>query len=260
MPVDEASGQHKSSSAIHLLRGWIDRGPVVAVLQGFSGVGKTAVVREMITSVNIPTAYVVATEGGLGLEDLLLDIAAELERANYSLMADNLEGDLLETFDKAMRTECLVIIDDFAKMADSKGLLPPPELYNLLKRLGSRITSKARLLLVTDQKLPLATSLELPVITLGPPEEDQAVSILNDLLISRDLEDEIPIERRSSVVQWVGNNPRALQALVACLEEDSLDELIALQPEAWDVRSQEFTPILIRQLGNPLHQQLLTLA
>lgn len=258
MPIDEASGRQKTSSAIDLLRGWIQRGPVVAVLQGFSGVGKTAIVRELIASVNIPTAYVVAAEAGLGFEDLLFEIASELESAGHPLMADSLEGDLLDAFDKAMRTECLVVIDDFAKMIDSKEMSPSAELYLLLKRLGSRITSKARLLLVTDQKLAFAQSLELPIITLGPPGDDQAINILNDLLASRDLEDEIPVERRSSVVQWVGNNPRALQALVACLEEDSLDELIALQPESWDVQSREFTPILIRQLEAAFWDRVMT--
>ena len=49
------------------------------------------------------------------MKTFLLDIAAELEHANHSLMADRLDGDLLEAFDAAMRTECLVVIDDLLK-------------------------------------------------------------------------------------------------------------------------------------------------
>ena len=37
-----------------------------------------------------------------------------------------------------------------------------------------------------------------------------------------------------------------------------IDELIALQPEAWDVRSQEFTPILIRQLEAAFWDRIMT--
>ena len=68
-PTDEESAGRKSTSAIDLLQGWILRGPIITVLQGFSGVGKSALIRQLITSLDIPVAYVVATETGLGLED-----------------------------------------------------------------------------------------------------------------------------------------------------------------------------------------------
>ncbi|MCP3785231.1 ATP-binding protein [Micromonospora sp. A3M-1-15] len=231
-----------------LLLDWIRDGPVVAVLEGFTGVGKSTLVRKLAQSTSLPTAHVYGTTESLGVEDVLFELAAEFEHSGSDLMAKRIDENLIKVFDAMMRTECLAVIDDFHELVDPKTKLPPADFYNLLKRLATR-HSKARLLLVTDQRLPFARTIELPIITLGPPDESDAMQLLDQLLVSRRVEGEIAPDLRSDVVQWVGRNPRALRALVSCLVDgDSLDDLIELQPEAWDVRYQAFSPSLVGKL------------
>lgn len=240
--------QVKALTPRELLLDWIRDGPVVSVLEGFTGVGKSTLVREVVESLSCPTAHVYATSEALGVEDALFDIAAEFEHSGSALMANRIDENLLAAFDAMMRTECLAVVDEFDQLVDPRTQLPPADFYNVLKRLSTR-HSRARLLLVANQRLPFARTIELPVITLGPPDESDAVQLLDRLLLSRRVEGEIAPGLRPDVVQWVGRNPRALRAMVSCLVDgDSLEDLIESQPEAWDVRYQAFSPLLVGKL------------
>lgn len=84
--------------------------------------------------------------------------------------------------------------------------------------------------------------------TVYPPDEIVGVSILNNLLFMRGLQEEISPEKRADVVRWLGSNPRALEIFVTCLTDEPLEELIQLGSEAWDIRDQTVAPALVMQL------------
>jgi len=175
-------------------------------------------------------------------------VAGELEISGNSLMADTLDKDLLVQLDAALRQSCLVVIDDFAELLNSEIGLPPRTFIEFLIQLEKRPSATGRLLLVTDRRLSLTDDLDLRTIRLGPPSEEDAIQLLGKMLQMRSRQNEIPPTRRLDVVRWLGCNPRAFQALVACLEAESLDELISAEQENWDLKNEVFSPTLIKEL------------
>src|SRR5664280_2687163 len=160
-PVGRESGESdlESQTAV-ALRQWLSKGPPVAVLEGFHGVGKTDSVIKLLQYAGLPSAHVLATSSGdLGLQDLLLNVAGELEVNGSSLMADALGEDQLTMLGAALRQSCLVVIDDFTELLDSETALPPRSFISFLKELEKRPSAAGRLLLVTDRRLSLSDDL-----------------------------------------------------------------------------------------------------
>lgn len=241
-----AEAEPQSTAALHE---WLSEGPTVAVLEGFHGVGKTDSVIKLIQHVDVPAAHVRATSSGdLGLQDLLLNVAGELEINGNSLMADTLDKDLLVQLGAALRQSCFVVVDDFTELLSPETSLPPRAFIEFLSQLEKLPSATGRLLLVTDRRLSLTDDLDVRTIRLGPPSEEDAIQLLGKMLQMRRRQNEIPLNQRLDVVRWLGCNPRAFQALVACLEEESLDELIKAEQENWDLKNEVFSPTLIREL------------
>jgi hypothetical protein len=106
-----------------------------------------------------------------------------------------------------------------------------------------------RLLLVSGLGLAEGAWQEGIAFRTVPPLTDQvACDFLESLLRARAREQEVPVKQRLHVVRWLGKNPRALEALVACLQDHSLDELIELEQDAWGLKDQVVSPALIAQL------------
>ena len=156
--------------------------------------------------------------------------------------------DLLIGLETALRQSCLVVIDDFTELLSPESGLPPQDFIVFLTQLARRPATSGRLLLVTDTQLSLAKDMNLTIIRLGPPAEADAVRLLGKMLEMSRHENEISTSQRLDVVRWLGCNPRALQALVACLDEDSLDDLIKDEGENWDLKDEVFSPTLIQEL------------
>ena len=159
------------------------------------------------------------------------------------------DGSLLKGLEEVLRRPVLLVIDNFERVLDSATGLPSSQLWHFITDMSSRYSYSGRLLLLTSRALPEGPWQEnIAVKTLMPPDEDVSIQILNQLLADRHREDEIPVERRRDVVQWLGRNPRAIQALVACLAEDALEDLIDLEPDSWEMRGELVSDKLVEQL------------
>lgn len=227
---------------------WPDAGPPVVVIEGFSGVGKTALARTVVANWTRSAALVTATSAQLGLDDLLLDIAAQLEAAGDARMADQPDFDLIAGLVDVINSGSLVVIDSLDEVVDIDARTPPPDLVRVVQK-ATRMNSAGRLLLLTNQSLadgPWLEGVEIHKLT-GPKLED-AVEILDSLLSARGLEKEIPPDKRKDVVLWLGRNPQAIRSLVSCLEGDTLEELIRLDPDAWELRQDVVSPKLVAKL------------
>ena len=213
-------GSDVEPRAIIALREWLSEGPAIAVLEGFHGVGKTDSVTKLIQYAQVPTAHVRGiSNGDLGLQDLLLNVAGELELSGNSLMADSLDEDLLSKLDAVLRQPCLVVIDDFTELLSSETNLPPNSFVQFLVGLQRRPSALGRLLLVTDRRLTLAEDLDLETIRLGPPRQEDAVRLLSKMLEMRGRESEVAPGRRLDVVRWLGCNPRAFKLSLHALNQ-----------------------------------------
>jgi hypothetical protein len=227
---------------------WRDAGPPVVVVEGFSGVGKTALARTVVAGWPHSAALVTATNTQLGLDDLLLDVAAQLEAAGDGTMADQPDFDLMAGMFDAISGGSLIVIDSLDEIVDIDARTPPPDLVRMVQK-ATRTNLAGRILLLTNQSLadgPWLEGVDIHKLT-GPKLED-AVEILNSLLSARGLEDEIPPNKRQDVVMWLGRNPQAMRSLVSCLQGDTLEELIRLDPDAWELRQDVVSPKLVAKL------------
>ena len=228
---------------------WLPDGLPVCVIEGFSGVGKSRLARWLTRESSLPAVMVQIAEGGLGLDDALVELAVALDDLGFPAMSMRDDGNLLKGLEEVLRRPVLLVIDNFEHMLDTATGLPPSQFWHFIIDVSNRLSYAGRLLLVTSRALPEGPWQEtIAVKTLMPPDEDVAVSILNQFLADKHREDEIPVERRRDVVQWLGRNPRAIQALVSCLAEDALEDLIDLEPDAWEMRGEMVSDKLVEQL------------
>ena len=65
-------------------------------------------------------------------------------------------------------------------------------------------------------------------------------------------EQDIPKERREEISKWLGGNIRALNILVSRLRNDTIDELIGIEPEAWECRNQEVSITFLKNFETEL--------
>ncbi|WP_460440375.1 Rab family GTPase [Amycolatopsis stemonae] len=211
-----------------------------------SGVGKTTLARQLAKEWGKASVVVSTTGVNLGAEDLLLEIATEFEESGATAMAeaDSFESGMVD----ALSEGSLIAITNFDEALDSRTRLPHKSVMELLSRI-SRLNTSGRMLLVCSQRVCEGEwSREIDFRYLGAPEQHEAVVYLGDLLQRRGLEAELPEEKRVDVVRWLAHNPRAIHTLVICLQEEPLESLIELEPEAWALRDEVVSPELLRRL------------
>jgi hypothetical protein len=232
----------------YLLETWREEGPPVLLVEGFSGIGKSQVGNLLLRAWSAPKTFITIPSGGEDLESLLFDVAAALEVTGYSGVADAENGDFRKGFEQNfLRSGGLIVVDDIENELERSG----NAVSSIVEFLGGVAAHAApsRILLLSSispqaDQWPTA----IPIKTMAPPSPSRAQQLLHELLLDRGLEGEVPTDKMSEVAQWLGNNPRAMQAFVACLIEDPLDELIQLDDDAWERRDDAPSPSLVRRL------------
>ncbi|MGI5187660.1 hypothetical protein ACQEVI_05885 [Promicromonospora sp. CA-289599] len=231
-----------------LLGEWRETGPSVCVLEGFSGIGKSIVAHKIRRAWDGPAVLVSASESD-DIETLLLLIAAKLEADGVSIVADHPDGDFRAGLLELLATQALVVIDDFEAALDPESRLPRSAgLADLVRNL-CKSNFQGRVLLVTSESPAEGPWLHgAATKTMFPPSADDARTILTRLMSDRGVLDEVPADMLDDVVAWLGNNPRAMEAFVACLVDEPLDGLIDLGSDAWQSRELAASPMVVRRL------------
>jgi hypothetical protein len=241
-------------------RNWLAEGPPVCVLRGFSGVGKTWLARKVAQESGRPIAYVEIPDGALlSTEDILFEIAGEVEPLGLDLPSLQVpDADLRVLLEDVMRTPCLVILDNFQEVLDPETRMMPADLARLLHKLSLRMLP-GRLLIISNEAVADGDDLagDLATWRLLPPPEDAARALLHQMLDAQGIADAIPEADLGDVVKWLGANPRALQILAVCLTTEALEDLIELEPEAWESRDQTLSAQLLLRLETRLLQRTL---
>lgn len=220
----------------------------VAYLEGMAGVGKSHLGRTLLRTWDGPAVWMEVPEQGQTIEDLLLEAATLFDEVGETTMSSRSDLDLVAGFRELTRsTNALLIVDRAQWLQDPVTQVPSSALVRLVKIMTT--ASRGRLLLITNHAPADGDWLDhCRQLVLPAPPTDDAVALLERLLNEMHRESEVPVGRRNDVVQWLGCNPRAIRALVGCLESEQLDSLIEIEPDAWELRDDIISPQLISRL------------
>jgi glycosyltransferase involved in cell wall biosynthesis/tetratricopeptide (TPR) repeat protein len=225
----------------------------VCFVEGFPGVGKTSVAQELLhaSSYDLNVRVEAVESSATPLDDLWLEIASELDIQGEAVMAEAVEkGERLsDAFERLSAKRILVVIDDAERLFEPNQGRPLHSFERVLTRVARRPKCMIRVLLLTDQSLE-RTSWSEPyeIRTLFALETVGALELLNGLLSATGREREVPEHRRHDIVTWLAGNPRALRIFVGALAESALDELVGLEPEAWEARDRDVGPDILQRL------------
>lgn len=234
---------------VHSLRAWTVDGPQVCLLEGFSGVGKTWVAHELARTSPVPVIYESVPAEGYELEDLLFVLAAAAEGAGLPVQESNGDLNVRTAIIVALREPCLVILDDVQNLLDPVSRVPSADFLSFVHSVTEHPASRGRLMMVTNHAMPEGAWRDQILIRKLPAFDDgDGIGLLRRLLSQADITDSVPPEKEGDVVRWLGGNPRALHIMVACLSNDSLEDLISLEPLSWEIREQVASPQLVAKL------------
>lgn len=242
---------------------WLRDGPPICIVEGFPGVGKTALAGDLCDAAKrdggYPTCFEeVTNRPNPSLTDLFLDLAANLNGHCHqpdmeaALLADG-ELNLARALDRALRHEVLIVIDDVQRLFKADSGEPAEELASVLSSIGSNRGHKGRLLLLSDRLLVQGRwSSAIPVKRLNELQPQEAISLLEDRLRAAEIPDAVLEERKLDLVNVLGGNPRAIETLVSTLAFESLDDVVGRYPGFWSVQDRSVSRDFLNRLERDL--------
>lgn len=227
---------------------WGDSGNPVAVIEGFPGLGKTDAALEFRKNWGGgPTAYL-SGASCVRFDDFLLGVASGLADSGLNRFAaeDDWHGVL---HDVMRRERVLIILDDFDRVLDENRQIADDYLRRFVRSVAAS-RGEGRLLLVTNQSPETDEWLDSALIkTVTPPPPDESARFLRQEMARRGIaEAEVPVAMTTDIVMWLGNNPRAIRAFVACLRNEPLESIIDVNRESWELRNESPSRELLYQI------------
>jgi tetratricopeptide (TPR) repeat protein len=262
-------GKSRADNLHWLLNTWLADGPPVCFLQGFPGVGKSDLARDLRAAaertakwqhavineiVDRPTPQVIES---------LMELSVALSNQGLPEMEKILFGEskpnLGFAMEKALERPVLIILDEAQRFFQPDTGSPLPEMNAILAFLRNRPNLRGRLLLLSDRIVEKARWSEwIPKRSLEKLEPDEAVQVLESKLNESDIDIDIPVERRKEVVRDLDFNPRAIEALAGALRSETLDEIIESNPGLWAVRDREVSREFLTALERDLLQRTMS--
>ncbi|WP_028464305.1 AAA family ATPase, partial [Nisaea denitrificans] len=248
--------QHRELTA-WLTGRWQQEGPPIAAIQGFPGLGKTAIAEHVLAEISghpdgMTTVHIDCPEGTATLvDDLVLILAETLNAKGDAEVADDLgKGMNAEgVFRKLLTRPRLIILDEAQRlMSEIEGTPKNKQIGNMLEGLSRAAGHPGRVLLLSSREFGAARWEErADTATLYSLRPKDAQDYLQALLERNGRTDAVPLDRIADVALWLGGNARAINLLVSALRRETLDYLVGLAPEAWEARDREVSPRLLRE-------------
>jgi tetratricopeptide (TPR) repeat protein len=256
-------GGNRAENLDWLANVWLTNGPPVCFLQGFPGVGKTDLARDLLTTSEMQRCWQQAVINEItdrptpSVIESLMELSATISRQGLPEMEAVLFGELNPNLafalEKALQRPVIIILDEAQRFFKADSGSPLAEMNGILSFLRNRPNLPGRLLLLSDRLVENAKWSEwIPKRTLTKLEPEEAIEALEDKLKASVVTLDVSLERKQDLVKALDYNPRAIEALVGALVYDSLDEIIGSNPGLWDtedrVVSREFLDALERDL------------
>jgi len=256
-------GKNRAENLDWLLKVWLQEGPPVCFLQGFSGVGKTDLARDFRELAEKQGKWQqvvineIADRPTPSVLESLMELSATLSQQGLvemeTVLFESPDPNLAYAVEKALQRPVVIILDEAQRFFHADSGAPLPEMNGILTFLRNRPTLRGRLLLLSDRIVEEARWSEwIPKRTLTKLAPDEGIEALETKMKEADVADEILEDRKKEVVRFLDCNPRALEALVGALRYESLDEIIGSNPGLWAVRDRDISRDFLRALERDL--------
>jgi nucleoside phosphorylase/tetratricopeptide (TPR) repeat protein len=258
-------GKNHSDLVNWLCTDWLVNGPSVCFIEGFSGVGKTSIARNVIKTINQDTVWQavlvdVSDEGSGEVYELYFDLATKLSIIGIDELANAIDvgKPFWVSLLNVLQRKIVIVFDEFQRALSNENGKPLGEYWKLLAKIASWPNLPGRVLFLTNRLIERSKWSEAYSIrTITGLIPDDAEHLLGKLLTDARRSDEVPLSRRRDVVNWLGCNPRALHVFVASLERDSLDDLIGINPEIWEAKDRNVSSELLYKLEKELLERII---
>ena len=246
----------------NLVSEWLPSGPVVSVLQGFPGTGKTTLAMSVLKSTELEPIFceMNSTSGDLFL-DFYTDVVANLELSKINLLSSEIEkgakANILDSIVHLInRYPLFILIDDYQWALDLKSESPSKQFQELILKLNKLPHAAGKLMLISNRKIHKKRWNEscYVVNVKGLPKEE-GKNFLKICLSTNDLSEKVPQLRVKEIATRLGGNPRAILTLVASLFYDPLDDIISLKPSLFEVGDVSISQKLILEFEEELIQR-----
>ena len=265
-PAKKYFGKSRSDNLNWLAGKWLTAGPPVCFLEGFPGVGKSALASELLSrvkrdkSVGHAFSYDVPETSSPSTIDVLMQLSEDLSQQGFSEMENVLLGqenpNLGQAMEMALKSPILIVLDEFQYFFEADSGKPLREWNAILEHLRNRPDLPGRLLLLSDRMVERSRwSDTFTIRTLNKLEPEEAIAALDDKLKFAGVTSDIADKVKQDLVQALDYNPRAFQALAVALTFDSLDEIIGQHPGFWDVKDREISREFLDRLERELLQR-----
>jgi len=207
--------------------------------------------------------YVIAERATPSVIESLMELSSVLSQRGLpemeKILFEQKNADLGSAFETALQRPVVIVLDEAQLFFRSDTSVPLPELERILARLGSHRNLPGRLLLVSDRAVGWSHGTEwVEKRTLKKLEPAEAIEVLDLRMKEAGVAAEISPEQKKDVVQALDHNPRAIEALVGALQNDSLDEIIESDPGLWAVYDREVSRDFLRGLERRLLERTLS--
>ncbi|NET86798.1 MAG: ATP-binding protein [Kamptonema sp. SIO1D9] len=199
---------------------------LISVL-GFTGIGKTALVRQLIDTYKLPFEAIVWKNIKLysSLDSILTEIVTELSQSDRDKISKTLLNQCLQLFNKK---RCLIVLDNvqeiFTENQFSGQYKPEYQGYRIFLQMIAEVQHSSCLLLISQEKCQEMISLDFELYPTHCLElsglDDSAKLILRDRGLNRE-------ESWSQLISLYEGNPKYLQyisTLIKDIFEGKVDE------------------------------------
>jgi tetratricopeptide (TPR) repeat protein len=256
-------GKNRAENLGWLIDVWLKDGPPVCFLQGFAGVGKTDLARDVRElaerSGDWQHAVIneVADRATPSVLESLMELSMILSQQGMPEMEQVLfeesHPNLAHALEKALKRPVIIIFDEAQRFFRADSGVPLPEMNGVLAFLRNRPALPGRLLLLSDRIVEEARWSEwIPKRTLTKLEPDEALEALETKLKEVGCDVEIPLEQKKEVIRDLDFNPRAISSLAGALRYDTLEEIIESNPGLWAIRDREVSREFLKALERDL--------
>ncbi|MGL1959430.1 MAG: hypothetical protein OCD00_19295 [Colwellia sp.] len=237
---------------------WLNSPTVIALIQGFSGTGKSSIADDISVASKLNPVFIdIPTDSNDYFSDFSADLLSEFER----LGIDNLDtiicskniSQLIKVLISVITSNCIaIIINDFQNIIEAK--IPSKDFTLFFQQLNRHVKSRGKLLLVSSSIIQVSNwDYKIYKCELNGLTRTEAKDYFITHLSNENIRHKVSVDRIPEIVRRLGYNPRAIETFIESgLRYDSLEDIMTLSPELFQSGDAHISLELVKKLEEKL--------